>query len=171
MTRLTILHLLCSTLQVTRAVQKSSLWQWGSLYIFLSVRLPLCIPLHTAMKSVFIPVCESTARRCTPSSSLGDGVEVNVHSWTFSPARKLTRMCAHIHANPLIQPPVLLSISLGSEVVGVDGCWQGRDCGGKDDGSSYRDRIAVSWDPLEGVIGLLWNLLPIRPSLKQGERI
>lgn len=32
------------------------------------------------------------------------------------------RMCAHIRANPLILPPVLLSISGGSRVVGVDGC-------------------------------------------------
>lgn len=88
--------------------------------------------------------------------------------WTFSPSRKLTRMCAHIHANLLILPPVLLSISVGSRVVWVDGCWQGLDCGGKDDGSSCGDRIAVSWDLLEGVIRLLWNLLPIRPSVKQG---
>lgn len=54
MTMLTILHLLCSRLRVTRAVQKSRLWQQGSLYIFLSVWLPLCIPsnafcLHSAV--------------------------------------------------------------------------------------------------------------------------
>lgn len=42
MTRLTIL--LCSTVRVTRAVQKSWLWQWGSLYIFLCVRLLLYSP-------------------------------------------------------------------------------------------------------------------------------
>lgn len=104
-------------------------------------------------------------------TSLCGGVCLNVHSWTLSPTRKLTHTCAHIHDNLLILPPVLLSISLGSEVVGVDGCWQGLDCGGKDDGRSYRDRIAVSWDPLAGGTGLLWNLLPIRFSLKQGERI
>lgn len=168
MTRLTILHLLYSTLQVTRAVQKSWLWQRGSLYISLSVWLPLCIPLHASMKSVFIPLCECIATRCTPSSSLGGDVGMNVHSWTFSPTCRCTRMCAHIHTNPLILPPVLLSISVGSGVVGVDGCWQGLDCWGKDDGGSCWDKIAVSWDPLEIVIRLLWNLLPIKALLKQG---
>lgn len=168
MTRLTILHLLCSTLRVTRAVQKPRLWQRGSLYIFLSVRLPLCIPLHASIKSVFIPPCESIPTRCTVSSSLGGGVGMSVHSWTFSPTRNL-HACVHTFMpTPLILPPVLLSISVGSGVVRVDGCWQGLDCWGKDDGSSCRDRIAVSWDPLEGVIRLLWNLLPIRPSPKQG---
>lgn len=85
----------------------------------------------------------------------------------FTSTQEPTRMCAHIHANPLILPPVLLSISAGSGVAGVDGCWQELDCGGKDDGSSCRDRIAVSWDLLEGVIRLLWSLLPIRPSLQR----
>ena len=172
MTGLTILHLLCSTLRVTRAVQKSWLWQRGSSYIFLSVQLPLCIPLHARMKSVFIPPRESIATRYKPSSTLGGGgVGTGVHSWTFSPASHLTHMRAHIRANLLILPPVLLSISGGSGVVGVDGCWQALDCWGKDDGSSCRDRIAVSRDPLQGFIRLLWNLLPIRPSLKQKGRM
>lgn len=93
--------------------------------------------------------------------------------WNECPLQDLftnTQMYTHVRThspNPLILPPVLLSISLGSEVVGVDGCWQGLDCRGKHDGSSGRGRIAVSWDPLEGVIRLLWNLLSIRPSLKQ----
>lgn len=132
------------------------------------MQLPVCIPLHARMKSVFIPLCESIATWYKPSSTLGGGgVGTSVHSWTFSPASQLTRMCAHIRANLLILPPDLLSISGGSGVVGVDGCWQALDCWGKDDGSSCRDRIAISWDPLEGFIRLLWNLLPIRPSLKQ----
>lgn len=75
---------------------------------------------------------------------------------------KPTCMCAHIHDTLLIPPPVLLSISVHSGAVEVDGCWQGPDCGGKDDGSSCRDRTAVSWDLLAGVIRLLWNLPPIR---------
>lgn len=84
--------------------------------------------------------------------------------WNECPLLDLShqpRMCAHIRANPLILPPVLLSISGGSRVVGVDGCWQDQDCWGKDDGSSCSDRIAVSWDPLEGVIRLFWELLPL----------
>lgn len=92
---------------------------------------------------------------------------VVVLEWVSTPGPfqrhwKPTRMCAHIHGNLLIPPPVLLSISVGSGAVEVDGCWQGLDCGGKDDGSSRRDRMAVSWDLLEGVIRLLWNLPPIR---------
>lgn len=150
MTRLTILHLLCSALRVTRAVQKSWLWQRGSLYIFLSVRLPLCIPLHASMKSVFIPPCESIATRCTLSFSLGGDVGTSAHSWTFPPTGKPAHRCADIHANPLILPPVLLSISVGS---GVDGCWQGLDCWGKDDGSSCRDRIAQVETPWRVLLG------------------
>lgn len=70
-------------LRVTQAVQKSWLWQRESLHIFLSVRLPLCIPLHASMKSVFIPPCGSISTRCKPSSSLGGGFGMSVHSWTF----------------------------------------------------------------------------------------
>lgn len=159
MTRLTILHLLCSTLRVTRAVQKSWLWQRGSLYIFLSVRLPLCIPLHASMESVFIPPCVRVELPGAQRALLWEVVLDRVPTLgPSSPTRNLTRMCAHIHANPLILPPVLLSISVSWR---VDGCWRG----GKDDGSSCRDRIG--WDPLEGVIRLLWNLMPIRPSLEQ----
>lgn len=90
MARLTILHLLCSTLRLTQAVQKSRLWQRGSLHIFLSVRLPLCIPPNASMKSVFIPPYKSIST----SSSQGGGFGMTAHSWTFSPT---THVCTHSH--------------------------------------------------------------------------
>lgn len=127
---------------------------------FLSVRLPLWIPLHASMKSTFIPLWKNISTRCRPSWSLGGCAGMSVHSWTpFFFFFHQTRMCAHIWANPLISPPGLLSISDGSRAVGDDDCWQDLDYWGEDDGSSCSDRIAVTPDPLEGLIRLLWKLL------------
>lgn len=108
---------------------------------------------------------ESRATRCTLSPSLAAAVGTSVHSLDvfFFPESEHACVHTYIHGDPLILPPVLLSISAGSGAGEADGCWQGLDCGGKDGGSgSRRDRIAVSGDPLEGVIRLLWNLPPIR---------
>lgn len=128
---------------------------------FLFVRLPLWIPLHASVKSTFIPLWKTISTRCRPSWSLGGGAGMSVHSWTpfFFFFFHQTRMCAHIWANPLISPPGLLSISDGSRAVGDDDCWQDLDYWGEDDGSSCSDRIAVTPDPLEGLIRLLWKLL------------
>ena len=82
----------------------------------------------------------------------------------FSPT---THVCAHIRADPLLLPPVLLSIPVGCGVVGVDGGWQDLDCWGKDDGASCSDSIALFRDSLEGLITLLWKLFPLRPLAKQ----
>lgn len=83
---------LCSTVRLTRAVQKSRLWQRGSLYIFLSVLLPLCILLHASMKSVFILPSESIATRCTLSPSLSGG------AWNECPIFGPFHHHANLHA-------------------------------------------------------------------------
>lgn len=149
MKRLPILHLLCSTPWVTQAVQ--TLWQWGSLHIFFLCGCP-SVFLTTPPWNLSLSHCETVYLAGATQALLRQVVL----EWlpTHGPFHQ-TCMCAHFGANTLISPPVLLSISVGSWAVGDDGCWQDLDCWGKDD--------ARSWDPMEGLIRLLWKLSPFRP--------
>lgn len=161
--KLTVLHLLCRVLWVAQTVQKLRLWQRTSLRIF---SLCGCLFEFLSMPPWNLPLshCE---RVYLPGADWA-GLWVVAPEWVSTRGPPFfsfffffhqTRMCAHIWANPLISPPGLLSISDGSRAVGDDDCWQDLDYWGEDDGSSCSDRIAVTPDPLEGLIRLLWKLL------------
>lgn len=90
--------------------------------------------------------------------------------WNERPLLDLFTNCACEHTFVPARwssPPVLLSISGGSRVVVVDGCWQHTDCWGIDGCSSRGDRMPVSLDPLKGIIRLFWKLLPVRRLPRQ----
>lgn len=165
--KLMVLHLLCRAPWVAQTVQKLRLWQRRSLRIF---SLCGCLFEFLSMPPWNLPLshCE---RVYLPGA---EGARLWVVSLEWVSTRgpffffHQTRMCAHIWANPLISPPGLLSISDGSRAVGDDGCWQDLDYWGEDDGSSCSDRIAVTWDPLEGLIRLLWK--PLLLDLQQPGR-
>lgn len=139
--------------RATQTVQKLRLWQRTSLRIF---SLCGCLFEFLSMPPWNLPL--SHCERVLPGADRAR-LWVVAPEWVSISPPYQTRMCADIWANPLISPPGLLSISDGSRAVGDDGCWQDLDYWGEDDGSSCSDRIAVTWDPLEGLIRLLWKLL------------
>ncbi len=169
MTRLTILHLLCSTLR-NRSCPKVMAVTTGII-----IHFSFCAAASLYSSPCLHEICLYPAEwECSYQVQ----TEIFARWWwcwnecplldLFTSTPTYTRVCTHWR-----QPadPASCFIVNMSRLRGCRGysCWQGLDCWGKDDGSSCRARIAVSWDPLEGVIGLLWNLLPIRPSTKQRE--